>query len=349
MAHKIDMTTGQAAFVSYQQTAWHGLGEVFQTELTAQQALQATRLNFIVHKSPNIHRLPDGTDIISTESFFTYRDDTMGILGTKLGAQYTPLQNIDAFNFVDDILTQGNAIIESAGALNDGKRVFITLKMSDAIMAKRGDTINQYIVIANSHDGSLAITALVTNVRVVCNNTLTAAMQGAKDTIKVRHTVSQKDRLQQALRILGVSQDLQEANKDSYSLMSATHISKEDMLNYFGNLVLSEDEIKSLRKGKKYTDAVSTRKQNIIQDMVNYANTGVGQDLALSADGSLNMYYAYNAVTGWATSKKYKDADYRTNSLLFGNSKKLIDTAADLAVFPDRMVSLKQQYDFNLN
>lgn len=28
MAHKIDMTTGQAAFVSYQQTAWHGLGEV---------------------------------------------------------------------------------------------------------------------------------------------------------------------------------------------------------------------------------------------------------------------------------------------------------------------------------
>lgn len=86
---------------------------------------------------------------------------------------------------MDDILTQGNAIIESAGALNDGKRVFITLKMSDAIMAKRGDTINQYIVIANSHDGSLAITALVTNVRVVCNNTLTAAMQGAKDTIKV--------------------------------------------------------------------------------------------------------------------------------------------------------------------
>ena len=124
------------------------------------------------------------------------------------------------------IFLQGNAIIESAGALNDGKRVFITLKMSDAIMAKRGDTINQYIVIANSHDGSLAITALVTNVRVVCNNTLTAAMQGAKDTIKVRHTVSQKDRLQQALRILGVSQDLQEANKDPYSLMSATHISK---------------------------------------------------------------------------------------------------------------------------
>lgn len=90
MAHKIDMTTGQAAFVSYQQTAWHGLGEVFQTELTAQQALQAARLNFIVHKSPNIHRLPDGTDIISTESFFTYRDDTMGILGTKLGHN-TPL------------------------------------------------------------------------------------------------------------------------------------------------------------------------------------------------------------------------------------------------------------------
>ncbi len=352
MAAIIDESRGKdkAAFVAFQQPAWHGLGKVFTEHLTASQALQEAQLDFTVGKLPNVHRFPDGTEIVSDESFFTFRDDTMRVLGSKLGSQYVPMQNADAFNFVDDLLEKGNAHIETAGALDGGKRVFITMKMANEIMAKRNDLINQYVVIANAHDGSLAITAMVTNIRVVCNNTLTAAMQGASDKIKVRHTISQQQRLQQALEILGVSDKLAENNSSAYADMLKHKISKEDLMDYFGNIVFTPEEMTKLRKGESLKEVASTRKQNILGSLVEYANKGVGQELAIADDGSLNMYYGYNAVTGWLTSKKYSNEDYRANSLLFGNSKTIMDTAADLALNTGKIQSLrKQSFDFNLN
>lgn len=35
--HKLDSSKGQAAFIAYQAPAWHGLGKVFNNEITIEQ------------------------------------------------------------------------------------------------------------------------------------------------------------------------------------------------------------------------------------------------------------------------------------------------------------------------
>jgi phage/plasmid-like protein (TIGR03299 family) len=219
MAHKIDLTKNEkGAFVSYQQPAWHKLGVVFNRELTVSDALNEGGLNFHVDKAPNIHRIPFHPDIESAESFFTYRTDTNGILGSRLGKEYTVFQNLEALNFVQDILDRGTSKIETAGSIDDGRRVFVCLRNNKDITVGDDDKVNSYVLITNSHDGTLAITAIPTNVRVVCNNTLSAALSG-KGAVKVRHTANASNRVAEALKILGLLSDSQQQSEDAYNKM----------------------------------------------------------------------------------------------------------------------------------
>ncbi len=192
MAHKIDNSKGFSAFVSFQAPAWHGLGEVFTEQISTLDALKRGGLDYQVLKLPNIHYLPNGEELISEDSFFTVRTDVNKVLGSRLGKDYEVLQNIEALNVVDEILQSGSATIETAGAINEGRKAFICLKVNKDIIVGDSDTVNQYVLIATSHDGSMSITATPTNVRVVCNNTLTAALQGAKGAIKIRSGTHQE-------------------------------------------------------------------------------------------------------------------------------------------------------------
>src|SRR5882762_8472422 len=113
MAHKIDQSTGQAAFIAYQAPGWHGLGMTFTKDITVENALVDAKLAFKVLKASNIHRIGD-MEIISKSSFFTYRTDTNAILGDKLGKNYTVYQNDTALAVVDEMLKTGKVKIETA-------------------------------------------------------------------------------------------------------------------------------------------------------------------------------------------------------------------------------------------
>lgn len=229
MAHKIDNSKGFNAFVSFQKPAWHGLGEIFTEKLTTQQALEKGGLDYTVLKLPNVHYLPNGQELISEDSFFTVRTDVNKVLGSRLGKDYAVLQNIEALNVVDEILQSGRATIETAGAIDEGRKAFICLKVDQPIIISPDDVVNQYVIIATSHDGSMSITASPTNVRVVCNNTLTAALKGAVGAIKIRHTANASGRLHEAAKVLKLIANNTQANEDNYNAMKSAIISKEQM------------------------------------------------------------------------------------------------------------------------
>lgn len=344
MAHKIDNSKGFNAFVAFQEPAWHGLGTIFTEQLTTNQALQAGGLDYTVIKMPNVHNIPiiNGSDtpefieIVSDDSFFTYRTDTNAVLGSKFGKSYEVLQNIEALNIVDEILQSGTATIETAGAIDGGKKAFICLKINKSIFVGDTDEVKQYVLIANSHDGSMAITAMPTNVRVVCNNTLTAALKGSNGAIKIRHTSNAAERLQEAAKVLKLITNNTAANEDNYNAMKAQIISKEEMFNYFGNIFLTPEEITKLQAGNSPKEVISSRKQNIMSEVLLYSQKGIGQSLATS-NGNLNMWHSFNAVTGYMTAKKYKSTDQRAESLLFGSAADTIQTAGILALEPAKI------------
>lgn len=347
MAHLLDNSKGFNAFVSYQQPAWHGLGQIFTEKLTTIDALDQGGLNYTVLKLPNIHLLPNGEELISEDSFFTVRTDVNKVLGSRLGKDYEVLQNIEALNVVDEILQSGRATIETAGAINEGRKAFICLKVDKDIIVGSDDAVKQYVLIATSHDGSMAITATPTNVRVVCNNTLTAALKGAAGAIKIRHTSRAADRLQEAAKVLNLISRNTEINAENYNRMKGIEITKADLMNYFGNIFCTPGEIKDLQLGKRMDSVLSTRKQNILTDVSRFAVTGIGQSAALNGKDGLNMWYAYNAVTGYITRKKYSSVDDRANSMLFGSAAATIAEAGVLALEPAKIQPLHKVNNLN--
>lgn len=350
MAHKIDNSKGFNAFVSFAAPAWHNLGTVFNEPVTTEQALEKGGLNFPVIKLPNVHIMPDLSEIISEDSFFTCRTDVNKVLGSRLGKDYTVMQNVEALNIVDEILQSGNATIETAGAIDEGRKVFICLKVAKDIVVGSADTVKQYVLIATSHDGSLSITAMPTNVRVVCNNTLTAALNGAQDKIKIRHTVNAGNRLSEAMKVLKLINNNTAVNEDNYNAMAANVISREMMFNYFGNVFCTPAEIKDIQKGERAKEVLSSRKQNIMSEVLDFANRGQGQSMTMKGN-DFTMWSAYNAVTGYVTRKKYDTASARANSMLFGAAAETIEYAGVLAMEPKKIQPLSKINfsDLNLN
>ena len=155
MAHNLNFNeqTGQYSFFSVKETAWHGLGQIVQEYPNSRDALRFAGLDYEVGKLPNKHVFPDGKEIISDTSFFTYRKDTDEILGSSVGKEYKVVQNADAFSFFDAIVGGEEGILyETAGALGKGERIFITAKLPGYIKVGSDDLIEKYIFLTTSHD-----------------------------------------------------------------------------------------------------------------------------------------------------------------------------------------------------
>lgn len=342
MSHQIDKTKGKAAFVAYHEPAWHGLGKIYDRKLTTADVLTDGGLDFTVEKLPNIHRI--GTiETVSTKSFFTYRTDNNIVLGTRLGKDYTVYQNTEALSIVDDLLKTGKCHIESAGSLGEGNKVFILLRLERNIsVGDKTDVIYNYVLITNGHDGSLAITAMPTNVRVVCWNTLSAALsagKAAKNGYKIRHTAKAAERVEEAFKIMGLLEQGQRQNEALYNAMKFNDITKADFYDYVGNIFLNEAEIKELQKGNR--DAISSRKANVMGEVIDFAFNGIGQPEALRG-GKINSWFAYNAINGYLTGKKYKNPQDRYENLLMGDSANKIYEAGLLAANMDKVIPLRK-------
>jgi phage/plasmid-like protein (TIGR03299 family) len=220
MAHNLNYNeqTGQHSFFSVKEKAWHGLGKIVQDYLTSAEAIQHAGLDYTVEKralftydTENQNGDPEA-DIIIPEVqvpnyFATVRTDSDTVLGV-VGKDYQVVQNRDAFSFFHSIVGGDGIQYETAGALGNGERIFITAKLPDYIEVGNKDLIEQYLFLTTSHDGFGSITAAFTPIRIVCNNTLNAALQSKSNTVKVRHTEWAKERLEQAHLLMGISNRL---------------------------------------------------------------------------------------------------------------------------------------------
>jgi phage/plasmid-like protein (TIGR03299 family) len=119
------------------------------------------------------------------------------------------VQNEELFAFADAIHDADPACRwESAGSLKKGRVVFGTVDIPRTMVLDpqgANDQTKLYLIVWTSHDGSVAVQAAVTPVRVVCQNTLNLAMRNAKQSFKIRHTQSVDGRIQVARETLGLA------------------------------------------------------------------------------------------------------------------------------------------------
>ena len=182
---------------------------------TAADVMSAANLDFEVAKCELIAKMPtnsiaehegfvfNGDNYVKCpNAYATYRTDYNIPLGI-VKERYTPVQNIEAFSFFDDCIGKDRAIWQTAGFFGNGERIFVSAKLPNDILVN-GDPVENYLVFTNSHDGSTGVKILFTPIRVVCQNTLNAAIRTSTNFVSFRHTSSVHDNINVAKEILGI-------------------------------------------------------------------------------------------------------------------------------------------------
>ena len=200
----------ETGFFGGNQSAWHGMGNVVAADvLTAAEAIKESELDWEVLQTPVFTELPGRGRILLPNTVANTRSTDGKILGI-VGKDYQVVQNVQAFEFVDTLVASGDAKYHTAGSLKEGKRVWLLARVNKNILigGEESEAIAPFILFTNGHDGSMGVFTAVTPIRVVCWNTLTAALAGAKRVWKTRHTKKVHDRLAmatEAAETLGLS------------------------------------------------------------------------------------------------------------------------------------------------
>lgn len=268
-------------------------------------------------------------------AFGIYRTDYNIPLGL-VKERYEPVQNLDAFKFFDDAIGKNEALWQTAGWFGNGERIFVSAKLPENILVK-GDPVDNYLVFTNSHDGSSGVKILFTPIRVICQNTLNAAIRGAQNFVSFRHTQSVHKNIDIAHEILGITHKQIEIVNDAYNAMSKIKVTDDKAIEIMANIVFTEAELLKLKQGnhtpkqvaERYYWAIndaelSTQKVNVLSRMVDYYHTGIGQK-EIEGTG----WGVYNAISGYYSNIDNTEKEKRMDTLLYGDRSRKIASAGE--------------------
>ena len=178
MAHLIDTTTGRAAIAYAGQTPWHGLGQALTPGASIETWTREAGLAYDVLESPVQYSTPAATDLQTWPARkVLHRSDTGAPLAV-VSDSYNVVQPRQVMDFFRELVELGGFQLETAGALSDGRRVWALASVGDAAPVVDLDLVKPYLLLGTSYDGTMATVAKFTAIRVVCNNTITAAVGG---------------------------------------------------------------------------------------------------------------------------------------------------------------------------
>lgn len=292
--------------LSVKERPWHGIGSVIEDAPTSEDAIKMAKLDW------KVKQYQVKANGVTLENYFcNMRTDKNIPLGVVKG-RYKIVQNIEAFDFVDDIV--GNKDIpcryETAGSLFNGKRIFLLVKLPNKELL--GDDIENYLFFTNSHDGTSSLMAGITNIRVVCNNTLQMAIQGSKRTWSCRHTMNITEKKQQAKESLGLAVKYMDSMNDMAEKLYQIKIDEEA---FFRKLF---DKSNMAEKNKEETIERIHLIYNEKDDLQNFKGTGWGM---------------YNAIADFVsnTIPLRMTKTYNENKLVgFFDGNKLLQTSQEL-------------------
>jgi phage/plasmid-like protein (TIGR03299 family) len=216
--------------VGKREDAWHKLGQRCDDAVNWEQAMTLAGLDWQVIKNQNYARNPQG-HVVPVSSYSIFRDTDGAELAANVGEGFTIKQNRECFQFVDDLLQDnGGAHYDSAGALGNGATIWCSVRVPRADIAVNGeDKHESYLVFTTAHDGSMAHTAALSSVRVVCRNTLRQALSTNTGILRIKHTKNANARFEDAKRTMdGVVMDAKKLEA-KLQMLATRRVTRESM------------------------------------------------------------------------------------------------------------------------
>jgi phage/plasmid-like protein (TIGR03299 family) len=213
MAHELEsMANGATAFASARLSAWHKLGTVTETTMTADEIMTKAFLGGWKVRKIDLQGYEvtdDGVKFIDCpDKYMTVRTNIVTgeteFLGI-VGREYEIVQNEEAAAMLDALVdAAGGAHFETAGSLRRGKSVFVTMKLPETMTVAGVDHLDLYLAATTAHDGTQALRVDATPIRVVCANTQRAALRQTKGFYVFRHTTGIRSQIAQAREAMGL-------------------------------------------------------------------------------------------------------------------------------------------------
>ena len=334
--HNLEQFGDTTAFVSYREPGWHNLGTVVNDKLTAEDAIKHAELDWTVElhplQSPVI--TDEGVEVVSVpDKFAVVRKhplknsrDALGVVGTR----YTPIQNREVFKFLD-ALTDGGATYETAGSMDGGRKIFITMQMPSSILIDGKDKSDMYLFATTSHDGSFSLNVSLTAVRVVCYNTWRMARRASEFKHTIRHTANSDKSIVKAREVMSMTFEYAGYLQEQAEKLASIDVFAHDVLTFTENLFpYPKDVFQNMHQLDKQQERIKNNiddKRNRVENLYLHSqgNQGIG-----TAWGLFNAVTEYADYYSQARVKPGQKAIRRAERQVLSDTDTLKDRALDL-------------------
>lgn len=342
--------------------AWHKLGNVLDHPPTIIEGLESSGLNW----PGGVQLLPmflDGGAMVPGRKAVVRMMDQK-VLGT-VGDGFRTVQNADAFNWFQPFLDSGLATLEAAGSLKGGARIWVLAKLKgddSVIVPQSDDRVAKYLLLAHGHDGSLAVRLGLTPTRVVCQNTLSAAV-GEGGTISIRHTRNVAQAMKAAQEIITRANAQFDKAAEVFRALARINVTEKQIREYvdvvfppqktakpaptdttpapevitdgaadFASLLarphISRGTSAEYDKAPVVTEVTDAARARFQDEFIRLFHQGKGNDMA-GVKGT--AWAAYNAVTDYISHERGNSDDNRLNGQWFGpESARAIQAASSM-------------------
>jgi len=295
MAHMIAKTAdGRDAMAYVGETPWHGLGQELTEDASLDVWARESGLDFELATA----EVQFNNEFKYDAKKVMYRKDTNLPLGI-VSNRYQIVQPIEVLNFFKNMVGS-IAHLETAGVLRNGAHYWALARM-DGEFDIAGDKVKQYLLLASSADGSLATQARLTSVRVVCNNTLQLAQQGAAEVV-VRHSsvfnpeavVSKLADCNEIFKTFeqtaNILANLRISSKNAQEVFTKVLGGKEQVMNYKVDRALQLFQGEAIGANLESSKGTAWGALNAVTQMVDW-------EMSRTAGGRLNNAWFGNGVT----------------------------------------------------
>ncbi|GAB3647259.1 DUF932 domain-containing protein [Ramlibacter alkalitolerans] len=300
---------------------WHRLGNALPSRQPIEVWAEQAGMDWEILQAPVQYQTytTDASRVLSFEGQkVLYRSDTHAALSV-VGSRYQIVQPKTVLEFYRDLTEAAGYELETAGVLKNGRKLWALARMGKEAKLKGNDVVRGYFLLATSCDGTLATTATPTTVRVVCNNTLAMALNGATHAIRVPHsTTFDPDAVKKQL---GIAVSGWDSFMYRIRLLAERKVDTAESRTFLQKLLGQPQPIPG-------QPMVQERAMKRVQEL--FEAQGQGAELTAASGTAWGLL---NAVTQFVDyEKRARSSDHRLDSAWFGSGAALKDRALQQAL-----------------
>lgn len=321
MAHEIEIIDGKAQMAYAGELPWHGLGTQVSPDSSPQEMLEAAGLNWDVVKQPLWYGKGNNRQVIDNKAALVRETDNQ--LMSIVGNNWHPIQNSEAFELFTEMCTNGDMEMNTAGSLKNGQIVWglAKVKKSFALKTQKGeDVVDSYLLFSNPHEFGKSADVKFSPIRVVCNNTLTAALSQGKSSVRVTHRTAFDP--EHVKNLLGIADMKLDTYQEAAEFLVSKRFKPDDLVQYFNQVFPVSNQAKAMKVADSVIESISYTARKAVNVMDEQPGAELGEG---------TWWQAFNAVTFLTDHELGRSADARLQSAWYGPNNAVKSNALKLA------------------